>query len=271
VLNRQREHPCGRADLSAKPVGRLRLVQAVALAGLLPAISLTNIACHRTCTGRTAGFTPQPGDLLFQDLDAGPLCDAIEQVTLGHDGANLSHVGLVARDARRAGVVIEAVSAGVVVTPLEVFLARSLDPQGRPKVLAGRLNPAVVANGRRLALRAVEHARTLEGARYDRHFLVDNDSYYCSELIYEVFRRANEGRPLFDLRPMTFREPGSEEPLAAWTVYFAGLGVAIPEGCPGINPGGISRSPVLTIVHEYGAVTRKPASCGSDPMVRQQQ
>jgi len=226
--------------------------------------------CHRPSGDRDASlppvsrFTPLPGDLLFQDLDSGPLCDAIEQVTAGYDDANLSHVGLVAGDANGAIVVIEAVAAGVVATPLHAFLARSLDDEHRPKVLVGRLNPAAVPDCRRLISLAVEQAHALKGNAYDKQFLIGNDSYYCSELVYEAFRRANDGRPVFHLEPMTFKRRGSGEPLAAWRTYFAGLGAAIPEGSPGINPGGISRSPVLTIVHEYGAVTRKSTLKGPD-------
>ena len=43
-------------------------------------------------------FTLQLGDLLFQDLDSSPLCDAIEIVTTGYKGANLSHVGIIIED-----------------------------------------------------------------------------------------------------------------------------------------------------------------------------
>ena len=35
------------------------------------------------------------GDLLFQDIDCGGLCDAIEKVTAGVKGYHFSHVGLV--------------------------------------------------------------------------------------------------------------------------------------------------------------------------------
>ncbi|MHC4724324.1 MAG: hypothetical protein ACYS9V_08765 [Planctomycetota bacterium] len=41
-------------------------------------------------------FEPKEGDLLFQDLDCGPLCDAIEKVTTGYQGSNFSHVGILA-------------------------------------------------------------------------------------------------------------------------------------------------------------------------------
>jgi len=40
-------------------------------------------------------FELKVGDLLFQDLDSSPLCDAIETVTPGFQGASLSHIGIV--------------------------------------------------------------------------------------------------------------------------------------------------------------------------------
>ena len=35
------------------------------------------------------------GDLLFQDLDSSPLCDAIEKVTFSINNLNFSHIGIV--------------------------------------------------------------------------------------------------------------------------------------------------------------------------------
>jgi hypothetical protein len=270
MLRRMREHGRGRRPIEVTPGSLMGVARDAALRCLLLSVGIINNGCHPTSTQRVDRFVPEPGDLLFQDLDSGALCDAIEQVTAGYDGTNLSHVGLVARDAHRGLVVIEAVSVGVVATPLHTFLARSLDDKHRPKVLVGRLNSAMVPDRHELIRRAIEQAQALEGRAYDKHFLIGNDSYYCSELVYEAFRRANRGRPLFDLQPMTFKESGSDEPMAAWQAYFASLEAAIPEGCPGINPGSLSRSPLLTMVHEYGAVTRKPITPGSvSPMGKQ--
>jgi hypothetical protein len=55
---------------------------------------------------------------------------------------------------------------------------------------------------------------------------------------------------------MTFKEPNTEETLVAWKQYFSDLGVAVPEGQPGINPGSISRSPVLNIFYPYGVISQ---------------
>jgi hypothetical protein len=199
------------------------------------------------CAGPRGGFSPRPGDLLFEDLNGGPLCDAIEDVTIGYRGARLSHVGLAAKDEAGRIIVLEAVSKGVVATDLRAFLDRATDPNGRPRVIVGRLK----APYRRLIPAAIEEAGALKGKPYDRVFAIGNDVYYCSELVYEVFRKANGGRALFPLEPMTFKDPRTRQTQPAWEQYFEKLGVKIPEGEPGINPGGISRSPVLTIVHSY--------------------
>ena len=181
------------------------------------------------------------------------MCDAIKAVTTGYNGADFSHVGIVVRNEKGEPVVIEAVSKGVVVTDLSRFLGRSVDSTGQPKVIVGRLKKA----HRHLVPEAVRQAMALKGKPYDKAFVIDNDAYCCSELVYEAFRRANNGNPVFALEPMTFKTPGSDETMPAWREYFAKLGIDVPEGQPGINPGGISRSPILDIVYSYSESINK--------------
>ena len=194
-------------------------------------------------------FALQQGDLLFQDSDCGPLCDAIERVTQGYSRANLTHVGIAVKDSNDNFVVIEAVSAGVSVTQLQNFLNRGFDAQHRPKTIVGRLKQVYQP----LIPYAIQEAAALKGKPYDKEFLIDNNKYYCSELIYEIFLRANHNSPLFTLEPMTFTDPHTGSVYPAWQEYFDKLGIEVPQGRPGINPGGISRSPAITIVHAYGA------------------
>ncbi len=218
-----------------------------------------------------APFALQPGDLLLQDLDGGPLCEAIEKVTHGYGGASFTHLGIVCgpaaitspyrADSPTAQRVLEAVSGGVRITPLDTFLARSKDARGRPKVVVGRLKAEhrfMVPAARvptALVPTALDYGLSKVGRPYDRVFEIGNDAFYCSELIYEMFAHGNGGQPVFHLEPMTFKDPDTGATFPVWADYFGKLGVPVPEGQPGINPGGISRSSKIEMVHAYGTPT----------------
>lgn len=175
----------------------------------------------------------QSGDLVFLDLDCGPLCEAIEAVTTGYQGNKFSHMGLVYRKADSIWV-IEAIGKAVCLTPLATFLAYSPKP-----AMVSRL----VSKHRRLTKKAVAYALTQIGQPYDDDFLPANGKWYCSELIQEAFYVANGRKVVFPTEPMTFKMPGSDQFFPVWQHYFTERGQAVPEGIPGCNPGGLSRSP----------------------------
>ncbi len=218
---------------------------------VLGAIMLALSQCATTPPGPAEDFALQPGDLLFQDLDCGPLCEAIGAVTEGVHGARFAHVGMVT-DASGPVYVIEATSqGGVIETPLEAFLHKSHDAQGNPQVVVGRVRPPHDA----LIPDAIAAARERLGAPYDPVYILGTGEYYCSELVHEAFRDANGGEDVFETEPMTFKAPETDETFPAWEEHYAALGLPIPEGEPGLNPGGMSRAPFVGIVHVYGAPT----------------
>ena len=162
-------------------------------------LSCFSIACGNNTTKENTTFQLEVGDILFQDLDSSPLCDAIELVTPGFENGSFSHIGIVVEigdlfclnpeynqitDGAKGHIrVLEALPGGVVTTRLDSFLMRSSDNNNNPKVIVGRLKNAY----KNTIPQAIEFANKQIGVDYDEVFILDNDKYYCSELIYESF------------------------------------------------------------------------------------
>jgi hypothetical protein len=180
------------------------------------------------------------GDILFQDGDCGDFCQAIRKVTQGYEGRDFSHNGLLVKH-QGQWMVLEATGKGVTLTPLEEFLQRHLDDAGLPNVMVGRLKPPYQT----LIPDAIEEGMRHLGKPYDHSFDFTNDAYYCAELIHFAFRKANGGSDLFEPQPMTYIDPDTGETFGIWKDYFDALAIPVPEGKPGLNPGGMSRAEVL--------------------------
>lgn len=191
-------------------------------------------------------YAYQSGDILFQDLDCGPLCVAIETVTQGAGGKSFSHLGMV-YFRNDTGFVIEAIGKEVQLTPLQAFVYRSTDEQGNPKIVVAKLKPQYA----QLNQKALQFALAQLGVPYDDAFLYDNGRYYCSELVYDAYKAANQNLPFFQLFPMTFKDPATNQTFPAWQSYYEQLNTPIPEGELGCNPGGISTSDKLQIVASF--------------------
>ncbi len=195
-----------------------------------------SIGIYNTTNAQTNKYNLQNGDIVFQDLDCGPMCNAIEEVTEGYMNRDFSHVAIIIlKDT--SFYAIEAIGKYVQLSPLETFMSRVPND----KMLKMRLKE----NFQVLVPKATEIALTYVGKPYDDRFIMNNDSLYCSELIFDAFKSAQSGVPLFSLAPMTYKIPGQHSFYPVWVDYYKALGTKIPEGLPGINPGLLSRSEFL--------------------------
>lgn len=217
--------------------------------------------CFTSCNSSDNNdFQLQIGDILFQDLDSSPLCDAIEIVTPGYNNNNFSHIGIIVELGDPNCInpnyiyednirVLEAIPNKVTTTRLDSFLNRSIDSNEKPKVIVGRLKKRYQYS----ILDAVNFLKSKIGVEYDHYFIKDNNKYYCSELIYEAFEKDS----VFKLYPMTFADPITNNTMNLWQEYYNELDTKIPEGEPGINPGAMSISENIEIVHKYGEPSKK--------------
>jgi uncharacterized protein YycO len=198
-------------------------------------------------------FKPQIGDLLFQDLNCGTLCNGINSVTHGIKNTYMSHVAMVYSIKGDKITVIEANSKGVVLSSLDTFLDASHDKNGNPMVIEERLKPQY----QYLIPKAISYAKTQLGKPYNVSFTPNTEkSFYCSSLIYSAFSSANHGKPIFKTHGMNFNDPQTGKIATAWQDYFKNLKVKVPQGLTGTNPGMLSRSDKLIVVHVYGELRR---------------
>ena len=195
------------------------------------------------CQKKPVSSSLKEGDLLFQDLNCGPLCDAIETVTQGVDGKKFSHCAMVVKQ-NDSLKVVEAIGGKVQINSLYNFFKRSEDTLTIKNITIARTNKLNAESLRQ----ASDFALKQVGQPYDDAFILNNGKWYCSELVYEAFKTANQQKEFFLLAPMTFKDPKTKNFFPAWVDYYKELHQPIPEGALGINPGSISRSDKLSIL-----------------------
>ena len=133
-----------------------------------------------------AKYTPQDGDVIFQSLPYGPVVWAIEGVTK----SPYSHCGIVGQKDGQ-WVVYEAIGK-VRITSLKEFLFRGRDGG----FVAYRLREKY----REHVPKMLACCENYLGRPYDYRYQLDDESIYCSELIYKSFRDATNGQQLGELR-----------------------------------------------------------------------
>ncbi|EUB98342.1 hypothetical protein PMI07_006656 [Rhizobium sp. CF080] len=194
-------------------------------------------------------MTLTTGDLVFACI--GPMTDAISAVTRGYRGALLNHVGIAVEN-EKGLFVLEAFPPEVRVTNWEVCARRTLATAGgadRP-YMVGRLRPP----HRGLIPNAIQYGLKPRDVPYDRLYSTDQQALYCSELIVDMFAKANGDAPFFPERPMSFRDPATGEILRAWREYYQYFGMDVPDGEPGSNPADLSSDKRLEIISVVGSI-----------------
>lgn len=202
------------------------------------------IAATASCdsTGKTEEL--RTGDLVFvgipldYSIEDGSMDEAIATSTGEVEGLNLIHVAIAEVEGDSTWIIDATVRHGVDRHPLDTFLTDfTLKDGSYPVFIIKRLRKD------RQAARFVENAKKFLGQPYDIHFLPDNDSLYCSELVRDSYI-GKDGKHVFDSEPMNFKGPDGEFPLY-WRQLFALIDSSIPQDVEGTNPAGISLSPAL--------------------------
>lgn len=179
----------------------------------------------------------QNGDMLFTGptmATTGDLSKAIDEVTQTQLATNYTHMGIVEKDKQQLWVIHAAPKKGVCREPLEQFL------ESRQEAAVYRLKEPYQA----FIPEALERARKLLGLPYDSSYIIGGESHYCSGLLYTIY----EAHGVFELEPMTFKNPATGEFHPIWVEHYEALGMSIPEGLPGCNPNGLAASDHIQLI-----------------------
>ena len=173
----------------------------------------------------------QTGDVVFQSTN-GEQSEAVRKAT----GSKYTHCGIVFEEGG-TWKVLEA-SQPVKVTPVEVFRKRSLPGTYQVRRLKDALAPEALETGRAWGAKQV-------GLNYDPKFRWDDETLYCSELVWKIYKKA--GVELCATR--RFRDYALESPeVKAVIKERYGSVDKMPQDEPVVSPGDLADSPLLVVV-----------------------
>ena len=181
----------------------------------------------------------QNGDILFREAVSTKLSEAIDEVTQIGSATHFSHMGLVEMIENQPAILHASPNGGTCRISLQEFA----NPNGdSTRVVIYRLKNEY----KNCIPAAIKKAKSMLGKPYNFSYILSVTSHYCSEFIFKAF----ENDSIFELNPMTFKNPESGEFLETWINYYKDLGVEIPEGQPGCNPNGMAVSYKLEKIGE---------------------
>ncbi|MGI9651354.1 YiiX/YebB-like N1pC/P60 family cysteine hydrolase [Chryseobacterium sp. RLHN22] len=180
------------------------------------------------------------GDLLFVTAKETGLSGAINNVTQKQKNASFDHIGILQKDKKGIFVLHAAPKGGSQKQELKGFLKDQSDDEQR--VVIYRLKPQFQKN----IPDAIEKANSMLGKPYNFNYILDENSYYCSDYIERAFRKDH----IFKLEPMTFIDPKTGKTNTFWEEFYAKKNLKVPEGEPGCNPNGLAASDKIECIKE---------------------
>ena len=170
--------------------------------------------------------------------ESNPITDA----TQGIDGLKIDHVAIF-HHTDSTDYALEAISKGVVLTPLATFLERTKGKEGKPLVAVGR----VIADCDMRA--SMKQALNYLGRPYDHFYMPDDKEIYCSELVQKSYID-HRGHNVFPTIPMSFHDENGKI-LDFWIQFYSFYHREVPEGEPGTNPGQLSRDKAIKVAYNF--------------------
>lgn len=191
------------------------------------------------CSGiKTSGL--KNGDLLFVTAKDSGLSGAINNVTQKEKNASFDHIGILEKVDGRYFVLHASPKKGSDKQKLKDFIEdQKKDGQD---VFVYRLKPEY----QNAIPDAIAKANSMLGKPYNFNYILNEDSYYCSDFIERIFRKDH----IFNLEPMTFIDPKTGKTNEFWEKFYQKKNLKVPEGELGCNPNGLAGSPKIERIQQ---------------------
>ncbi|MBB6371954.1 YiiX/YebB-like N1pC/P60 family cysteine hydrolase [Chryseobacterium shigense] len=207
---------------------------------LLYTVFCVVIVLLQYCSSQAVSGKLKNGDLLFVTAKETGLSGAINNVTQKQKEASFDHIGIVEKESNHWYVLHAAPKGGSQKQDLKAFLKDQAD-DGQ-KVIIYRLKQEYQES----ISSALKKAESMLGKPYNFNYILDENSYYCSDYIERAFREDH----IFKLEPMTFIDPKTGKTNEFWTEFYKKKNLKVPEGEPGCNPNGLAASEKLEKIGE---------------------
>ncbi|MGG1921165.1 YiiX/YebB-like N1pC/P60 family cysteine hydrolase [Chryseobacterium sp. NRRL B-14798] len=209
------------------------------MAGLLYGLMLLLVQCNNNVSVSTIDL--KNGDLLFVTAKETGLSGAINNVTQKQKTASFDHIGILQKEGLKMFVLHAAPKGGSQRQALKDFI-KDQKEEGQD-VIVYRLKPEF----RKAIPEAVKKANSMLGKPYNFNYILDENSYYCSDFVERAFRDEH----IFKLEPMTFIDPKTGKTNTFWEEFYTKKNLKVPEGEPGCNPNGLAGSDKLERIGNY--------------------
>ncbi|MCS3871244.1 uncharacterized protein YycO [Chryseobacterium ginsenosidimutans] len=180
------------------------------------------------------------GDLLFVTAKETGLSGAINNVTQKQKNASFDHIGILEKSKEGVFVLHAAPQNGSQKQNIKDFLKDQAND--RQRVVVYRLKSQYQAS----IPNAISKAELMVGKPYNFNYILDENSYYCSDFIERAFRNDH----IFKLEPMTFIDPKTGKTNTFWEEFYQKKNLKVPEGELGCNPNGLAASDKLERIME---------------------
>lgn len=174
------------------------------------------------------------GDLIFVEAREENLSGAINRVTQKSEVANFDHLGLIEISSHGIFALHASPELGSAKEPLKDFYEKNLETQ--QEMVIYRLKKEYQS----AIPKAIEEAKQMLDKPYNFTYILNEESYYCSDFVERAFRES----AVFEHIPMNFKNKEGEID-SFWISFYEKMQLEVPQDQPGTNPNQLAGSEKL--------------------------